>query len=104
MEDDNKDDIYIGQDLNDMNHHDQEPHIVFGSPSIDAQVKKVDKDDKEWTMHGRPVNDDKFAEETHAWLSSNANSCKLNNSLVIQLALLFISIIVFHGTALVSNT
>lgn len=68
------------------------------SASLDAHIMKVDKDDKEWRMHGRPDRDETAAAESGA-TSLSSFSCKTNP--ILMLSFLFISIFkyVFYGSA-----
>jgi len=92
--------VYIGNgDSNDMDYQLDSHQPSASASSLDAHIVKVDKDDKEWKMHGRPDHDELADESTPTSLSSF--SCKTNN--LLMLSFLFITIFkyVFHGQLLV---
>ena len=67
------------------------------SASIDAHIVKVDKDDKEWKMHGRPDHDELVDDSTKP--SMSPISCKTNDLLILSFLFLTIFKYVFHGSA-----
>jgi hypothetical protein len=91
--------VYIGNgDSNDMDYQlDSNQQTPASVSSVDAHIVKVDKEDKEWKMHGRPDSDELVDDSTVPSLSSI--SCKTNRSLILIFLFITIFKYVFYGSA-----
>lgn len=79
--------MFIGNgDNNDMDYMSDQTTPYSSS---DAHVAQVDKDDKEWRMHGRPDREEAAFESGPRSLSSM--SCKTNPLLMLSLVFMMLS-------------
>ncbi|XP_054159824.1 stromelysin-3-like [Oppia nitens] len=95
---DDKHTVYVGNgDSNDMEYMADERTST--SKSMDAHIVKVDKDDKEWRMHGRPDQDEVAMARESGTTSISSLSCKTNPILMLFLFISIFKYVLFYGSA-----
>ncbi|CAG2122863.1 unnamed protein product, partial [Medioppia subpectinata] len=91
--------VFVGNgDSNDMDYM-ADSQRTTTSASSDARIVRVDKEDREWRMHGRPDRDEAAAFESGAsgTASLSSLSCKTNPILMLSLLLISLFKHVFYG-------